>query len=482
VVGIGEVLGNKYRVERLVGKGGMGHVVAARHEQLDQPVAIKILRRELCENQEAVARFLREARAAVRIQSEHVARVLDVDTTEDGVPYMVMELLEGQDLAVELQDGALTIFEAVDYILQACEALAEAHALGIVHRDLKPANLFRTEDRDGSALIKVVDFGISKALATDAPTSSGMPSTDTQGLLGSPHYMSPEQVRSPKTVDARSDIWSLGVVLYELLIGSPPFVSDTPMSVMAAVVTDAPPSIRGIRDDVPFGLEEAILKCLEKQPSQRYANVIELAEALQFYTPTGAAAATRMPCIARSARERAAGGRQRSPPDSVPDPVSSAPTLESPRLSRNFVEPWRFSVSWRHGSAIWVRRALAMLAGTMLAAGAILLGLQLTRSRPAPQYGSKIRDDVARTPAAASNDSPPASPAAPGGTSSTTGQQTETSAASPRNGPPQRVLARPKKEVPPAKARAEEPLAAPTSPTPGLPAVDNALDPLDGRE
>src|SRR5262245_41429609 len=182
----------------------MGYVVAARHIQLEQQVAIKILMPELCENEDAVARFLREARVSVRIQSEHIARVLDVRTLDDGAPYMVMEFLEGRDLAHELEDKhRLPIAEAVDFILQACEALAEAHALGIVHRDLKPTNLFRTRRADGSAFVKVLDFGISKALVPDAKT---MNLTSTQDLIDSPFYMSPEQVRKPKTINTRSDI------------------------------------------------------------------------------------------------------------------------------------------------------------------------------------------------------------------------------------------------------------------------------------
>jgi len=280
VVQVGDVLAGKYRVEQVLGKGGMGYVVSAIHVQLDQRVAVKFMVPELCEHPEAVARFLREARAAVRIRSEHVARVLDVGTLDDGTPYMVMEFLWGRDLATELEDvRQLPASQAVDFVLQACEALAEAHAYGIIHRDLKPANLFLTRRPDGSALVKVLDFGISKAVSDQA--ASGSESlTASQSLIGSPHYMSPEQVRRPKTVDIRSDIWALGVILHELISGDRPFGGDTPMSVLAAVVSDPAPRLRDFRPELAGGLESVILRCLEKDPNNRYASVADLALAL----------------------------------------------------------------------------------------------------------------------------------------------------------------------------------------------------------
>jgi serine/threonine protein kinase len=206
VLEIGDVVADKYKIERLLGQSGINYVMAARHERLGHQVAIKVLLPGLGQSQEAVARFLREARAAVSILSEHVARVLDVGTFEDDAPFMVMEFLEGHDLGREVEQGVLSIRDAVDYLLQACEALAEAHTLGIVHRDLKPANLFRVQRPDGSVLIKVLDFGISHILPTEAMAASAARLTDTKSLVGSPHYMSPEQVRDPKTTDPRSDI------------------------------------------------------------------------------------------------------------------------------------------------------------------------------------------------------------------------------------------------------------------------------------
>src|SRR5689334_6553526 len=213
----GQMLAGKYRVERILGTGGMGVVVAAKHVELNILVAIKFLLPHVLSNQTAVARFAREARAAVRIKSEHVARVSDVGTLESGAPYMVMEYLDGGDLSAWLKErGALPVEQAVEFVLQASEAIAEAHALGIVHRDLKPSNLFVTRRRDGSMTVKVLDVGISKTTSIDA---AAMDMTATTAVMGSPLYMSPEQLQSSKDVDARSDIWSLGIILYELLAG-----------------------------------------------------------------------------------------------------------------------------------------------------------------------------------------------------------------------------------------------------------------------
>jgi len=207
----GDLLAGKYRVERVLGSGGMGIVVAARHEQLDQRVAIKFVREEALGNEDAVARFLREARAAVKLRSEHAAKVLDVGTLESGAPYMVMEYLEGSDLGAILSEGEpLSVEVAAEYIAQACEAVAEAHAAGIVHRDLKPQNLFLTQTIGGGARVKVLDFGVSKTLES----TGGGGLTQTRSMLGSPLYMSPEQMRSSRDVDARSDVWVFGVVLF----------------------------------------------------------------------------------------------------------------------------------------------------------------------------------------------------------------------------------------------------------------------------
>jgi serine/threonine-protein kinase len=276
------VLAGKFKVERVLGAGGMGVVVAARHLELDERVAVKFLLSEAALNGEAAARFVREARAAVKIKSEHVARVIDVGRMDSGAPYMVMEYLEGCDLSAKLSAGPLAIEDAVDYVVQACDAMAEAHALGIVHRDLKPANLFLTQRSDGSAVVKVLDFGISKV---NVPDTSEAGLTKTSAVMGSPYYMSPEQMKSSRDVDGRSDVWSLGVILYELISGRPPFLGDTLPELLSAIMLDTPPKLEVLRPDVPPELGEILQHVLQKDRTKRYQTVGELASALAAFAP-----------------------------------------------------------------------------------------------------------------------------------------------------------------------------------------------------
>jgi serine/threonine-protein kinase len=278
---IGAVLAGRYRVERVLGQGGMGLVVQAMHLQLHQPVAMKFLLPEVLANQQVVQRFLREAQAAVRLRSEHVARVIDVGSLETGAPYMVLEYLDGADLS-SFPRTHLTVGGVVDLMLQACEALAEAHSLGIVHRDIKPANFFITRGPGGAPLLKVLDFGISKT-----PTTGGQ-LTATQAVMGTPAYMSPEQMRSSRDVDHRSDIWSLGVVLYELLQGAPPYGGDTFSSLVLQVVNEPLPRLTVA---LPGDLAGIIYRCLEKDPARRFQNIAELAQALAKYAQSETQAA-----------------------------------------------------------------------------------------------------------------------------------------------------------------------------------------------
>jgi eukaryotic-like serine/threonine-protein kinase len=278
----GDLVDGKYRVGRLLGQGGMGYVMKAEHEQLGHPVALKFLATALVRNKTAVTRFLREGRAAVRLGSEHVARVLDVGTLASGVPYLAMEFLEGLDLGqLVMARGSIRAEDAVDYVLQACDAVAEAHALGIVHRDLKPANLFLTHRRDGSPFVKVLDFGISKALEEGAGPSM----TATSTVMGSPFYMSPEQIRSSKHVDARTDIWALGTILYELLSGRPPYMGESMLAVCAAIASEPVPSLADSRPDLAPGLAATVMHCLEKDTAKRYQTVAELGVALLPFGP-----------------------------------------------------------------------------------------------------------------------------------------------------------------------------------------------------
>lgn len=284
---VGSLVG-KYRVESVLGKGGMGVVVGARHETLGHRVAIKILSSTGRAQPTATARFLREARATMELKSEHVVRMLDEGSTDDGAPYLVMEFLEGEDLMKILATrGPLPVEQAVEHVLQACDAMAEAHAHGIVHRDLKPANLFLTRRADGRALVKVLDFGISKLTSDQADTEL----TETLAMLGSPTYMSPEQIRSAKTVDHRTDVWSLGVVLFRLLTQATPFVGQGAMAMCTAILNDPPQSPRALRPELPLALEEVVLRCLEKDPTRRFPDMTELGRALAAFAPDGVTAA-----------------------------------------------------------------------------------------------------------------------------------------------------------------------------------------------
>ncbi|MGO8992363.1 MAG: protein kinase domain-containing protein, partial [Polyangiaceae bacterium] len=260
----------------------MGVVVAAYHLQLDERVALKLLLPHARESAASVARFAREARAAAKIKSEHVARVIDVGEIAPGSPYIVMEYLEGRDLAAELAaSGPLPIAEAVSCVLQACEALAEAHALGIVHRDLKPANLFLAQRPSGRPIVKVLDFGISKASLSDAASAL----THTSAMMGSPAYMSPEQLSSSKHVDARSDIWALGATLYELLSGVVPFRAEGVAQLVGAIMEGELRPLDQVRPDVPIDLARAVARCLAKSPEARFADVGELGGALTPFGP-----------------------------------------------------------------------------------------------------------------------------------------------------------------------------------------------------
>jgi serine/threonine-protein kinase len=285
----GEELAGKYRVDRVIGSGAMGVVLLAWHMELEQSVAIKFLYPEFAADDNGAERFRREARAAARIKNEHVARVLDVGTLKaQGVPYIVMEYLHGRDLARELSErGALPVGEAVRYVLEACEAVAEAHAHGIVHRDLKPANLFLAERSNGERMIKVLDFGISK-VTSSSPERMGI--TDTAVLMGSPAYMSPEQLESSRSVDGRSDIWSLGVIAYELVMGALPFSGDSVPQLVRAVIAGTRKPLTE-RDALLVELEAIVGRCLRQDRADRFQNIAELRDALARFLRSDAAGA-----------------------------------------------------------------------------------------------------------------------------------------------------------------------------------------------
>ncbi|MBV8762335.1 MAG: serine/threonine protein kinase [Deltaproteobacteria bacterium] len=267
------MIDRKWRIDAELGAGGMGVVYAATDLRLDRKVAIKLLKDELVSSSDVVKRFMREARASVRLKSEHACRVFDVGELPSGAPYMVMELLEGVDLARTIRNRPLSVETAADYIAQACDALAEAHAIGIVHRDFKPANLMLTKGRGGAPFIKVLDFGI----ATAFPDEMDETLTATHTVIGSPQYMSPEQLATPSDVDARSDVWSIGVTLYQLVSGRFPFAGDNVPALSIAIATQPHRPLTG----VPPAFAAVVDRCLAKLPGDRFANAAHVASKLR---------------------------------------------------------------------------------------------------------------------------------------------------------------------------------------------------------
>jgi serine/threonine-protein kinase len=397
---VGDLLASKYRVERLLGEGGMGVVVEAYHELLDQRVAVKLLYHDIADS-EAQSRLLLEARSAAKLQSDHVARVVDVDVGADGLPFIVMELLEGADLCQIADDrGALPRWLVVDYILQALEGLAHAHGRGIIHRDLKPSNLFLANRADGSQIIKILDFGISKSQER-TPDRRVAQLTGGRSVLGSPPYMSPEQVRSPKTVDHRTDIWSLGVCMYELLTNSMPFGGDELQETFAQILERQPTSIRALVTGVPEGLEQVVMKCLSKNREERFPDVGELANALvPFGSGSWIKSAERVQAtLARALMEEMSGMRQRAPASSarIPIPSSRRPDSGQPELN---------------GTASTVGRSGALASrrwffGTCLAvitAGVVMIGVTYVRRGTFPWSHAPTEPAASAAPA---TDAPP---------------------------------------------------------------------------
>jgi serine/threonine-protein kinase len=276
---IGDVLAGKYRIEDVLGEGGMGAVYRAVHVGLDQKCAVKSLLPQMMRSEEHVARFTQEAKTLAKLQSEHVARVFDVGETEAGVPYMVLEYLEGCDLG-QLVDkrGPLPVEEACDLALQICAGLADVHAAGIIHRDLKPSNVYVVPRGDGTNAAKLLDFGISKFQGSAMMTR-------TTAIMGSPGYMSPEQMRSTKDVDERADIWALGAILYEMLTARPAFVAENAPMLCLKIASDDPDPPRSVRSELPADVEHVVLTCLVKSPDARYGNVGEVARALAPFAP-----------------------------------------------------------------------------------------------------------------------------------------------------------------------------------------------------
>lgn len=356
----GTIIAGKYRVGDVLGRGGMGIVMAGDHEVLRQRVAIKLLLPMAAALPGAVERFMREARSASAIQSEHVTRVLDAGVMDDGLPFIVMEHLSGTDLAQVIKTrGPLPVAEATDLILQACEAIAEAHAGGIIHRDLKPSNVFLTARSDGSPLVKVMDFGLSKLIAESDGGPADGSLTATSAVIGSPHYMSPEQFRSFKHVDARTDVWAIGVILYALLSGKRPFDGDSFPDICMAITSETPVPIRAHRPDLPEPYAETLMRCLEKDRTRRVQNVTELALAIAPFGSGGAAISLRR--IEKILPNSTAERPDEAPVGPKPEKVGGA--HEPPTVKLGGAPP--------AGPAPTVTKAASTLAGEPDTAGAL---------------------------------------------------------------------------------------------------------------
>jgi len=381
-IGVGQVVAQKYRVDRFIGQGGMGVVVAGFHLELDQPVAIKFLLSESGLQSEGAERFRREARAAAKIHSEHVARVFDIGLLDERVPYMVMELLHGNDLEFEIERrGALPVSEAAGYVLQAIDAVAEAHSVGIVHRDLKPTNLFLAQRADGSRIVKVLDFGISKSLSGK---QREVALTRTAAFVGSPLYMSPEQMRSARDVDARADVWALGAILYVMVTGQLPHPGNSLPEVCLAVMNTSPRPLKDFIAEPPEGLEAILMRCLMKDPALRFGSVAELAEQLLPFAPEWHLVVERA--------TRLLGGGQHAgsfPPSLVrsSNPVISGVTpqrISAPHMNEQPTAPSATEAPWSKTGRKSSRRRRAPL---LVAAALGLLGvfgvlLYATRHKP----------------------------------------------------------------------------------------------------
>ena len=314
----GELLAGKYRLKSVLGRGGMGIVFEVHHELLDRAVAIKVLAPEVLGSQEAVSRFMNEARAAAKITSDRVVHVLDVGVLDGGLPFMVMEKLDGRDLGDLLREpGALDVDVVVDLLVEAAEGVAHAHVEGIIHRDLKPSNLFLAERPDRSTVVKVLDFGISKLTSPGGGSTSGSV-TSTNTILGSPLYMSPEQLLSAKTIDGRADIWSLGVIAYRLLTQAVPFDGDNLVEIFAKIQERDARPLTELRADVPPELDEVVRRCLQREADDRPPTTLVLARDLApFGTPRAQAALGRIEAHAAS-RGLTSDGRGASRPPSAP--------------------------------------------------------------------------------------------------------------------------------------------------------------------
>ncbi len=274
---IGEVVGGSYKIEAKLGAGGMGTVYIASHMRVDRQFAIKVLNFKLSDDKTAVQRFEREAMLGSRLGHEHITQVMDFNHTEEGFPFIVMELLEGEDLSQRLKrEGALPLVETASIMRQVCIALVAAHEEGVVHRDLKPENIFLCERRGGGVAVKVMDFGVSKVLSSDSVV------TAHATLLSTPWYMAPEQAEGKvDEMDHRTDLFSMGLILYHMLSGKMPFEGDNVPAILFQVVYSTPDPIGEVKPDLPVPVQEIITKAISKDKEERFQSAEEFVKALE---------------------------------------------------------------------------------------------------------------------------------------------------------------------------------------------------------
>jgi serine/threonine-protein kinase len=490
---VGTVVDGKYRVDSVLGRGAMGVVVAATHVHLGERAALKFLRVKAAMGgggEDFQSRFRREAKVSARLKNEHVTRVIDVGVWRDRAPFMVMEYLVGSDVRQLVKaNGPLPVPVVLDYATQVCTGIAEAHAQGIVHRDLKTSNLFVTKRADGTDLIKILDFGISK-WAADASEIDEL--TKTGVVLGSPKYMAPEQLFGANEVDARADVWSIGAIVYELLTGRPPYDFPTIMRLCAELsTTNPPPPISDVRGDVPKELEAALLKCFARDPAERVPNVAELASSLLEAMKQPLAGAVRQRILAmldpKSNRDPlgtsgaslaiqsgafASISAISTGPGRDPSPLSASGAAALP-VSADATRAAEPEAAPRKKSAAWVLAALLLIG-----IAAVTLWMKSSRDEPAKATGATTTPTATATTtpatATATATTPPADTAsvAPTSTASApSASSTADSSASAAPVPTARVRGRPIPIQPPP------PVPTPKADPPPPPATATAVAP-----
>jgi serine/threonine protein kinase len=465
----GTILLGKYRIDELIGSGGMGNVVRASHLYLHQSFAIKILLPQLAESDSTKQRFLREAQSAVKLKGEHCARVMDVGVTPEGAPFMVMEFLDGNDLNQILRHhGPQVPPIVVDLMLQACEGIAEAHALGIVHRDIKPSNFFITRRPDGSMLLKILDFGISKAtLALEELTA-------TQTVIGTPSYMAPEQMKSGRAADSRSDIWSIGVVMYQLLTGRTPFMGESYAELVLKVGLEPPAPILV---PLPNGLGDVVLRCLEKDPAARHQNVGELARMLAPYASDPIAASQSAGRTMRILQQRGAPpGMQGMPLSAGGGITAQAPISPAQLTPRSWPPSQHTSLSQGAGQVTYRTRGNRGLLIAGVASLCILAGVGGYAISQATKSGHTRNEPHVDAPAMRA---PAALPAPPGEAPAGAPSVAPPSAAPPSAAPPSAAPPAPEAAATPDTRDDSKPNVAPrpageTKPTTAAKPTDDA--------